>query len=112
MNIRERFLATMNYQERDRCPWGEMGFWPETLERWHGEGWSEDVELNQFFGFDRLREQVNVSLDFVPAFETEVLEETEKVTGKMAQGFGGSFAQGANIASQALGGLAGKGSAR
>ena len=33
MNDRERFLATMTYRERDRCPWGEMGFWPETLER-------------------------------------------------------------------------------
>ena len=28
MNSRERFLATMNYQPRDRVPWGEMGFWP------------------------------------------------------------------------------------
>jgi len=78
MNIRERFLATMNYQERDRCPWGEMGFWPETLDRWHEQGWPEDVELNEFFGFDRLREQVNVSLGFVPGFETEILEETDK----------------------------------
>jgi hypothetical protein len=23
MNHRERFLATMNYQARDRCPWGK-----------------------------------------------------------------------------------------
>ena len=77
MNDRERFLATMNYQARDRCPWGEMGFWPETLERWHQEGWPEDVYLNQFFGFDRLRDGVPISLEFEPAFKSEVLEETE-----------------------------------
>ena len=78
MNDRERFLATMNYQERDRCPWGEMGFWPETLERWHREGWPRDVYMNQFFGFDRLREGVDISLGFVPGFESEVLEETDR----------------------------------
>lgn len=78
MNDRERFLATMNYQERDRCPWGEMGFWPETLERWHREGWPKDVYMNQFFGFDRLREGVDISFSFVPGFEPEVLEETDR----------------------------------
>jgi len=78
MNDRERFLATMYYRERDRCPWGEMGFWPETLERWHKEGWPEDIELNRFLGFDRLREQVDVSLAFVPPFKEEVLEESDK----------------------------------
>ena len=76
MNDRERFLATMHYQERDRCPWGEMGFWPKTLERWRGEGWTDGSDFRQFFGFDRLREQVDVSLGFVPGFEEEVIEYT------------------------------------
>ena len=78
MNDRERFLATMYYKERDRCPWGEMGFWSETLERWHEEGWPEDIYLNQFFGFDRLRNRIDVSTDFIPAFKREVLEETDR----------------------------------
>ena len=78
MNDRERFLATMNYQERDRCPWGEMGFWPETLDCWHEQGWSEDIHLADFFGFDRLREQIDVSLGLVPSFKTETLEETDE----------------------------------
>lgn len=78
MNGRERFLATMHYQPRDRCPWGEMGFWPETLEHWHGEGWPRDADLNAFLGFDRLREEVGVNLGFVPAFEPAVLEEDER----------------------------------
>lgn len=95
MNSRERFLATMNYQERDRCPWGEMSYWPETLERWHNEGWPRDVYRNAFFGLDRLREQVNVSIGFVPGFDVEVLEETENYrilrrgTGVVAKEFKG-----------------------
>lgn len=97
MNDRERFLATMQYRERDRCPWGEMGFWPETLKRWHREGWPEDLYMNQFFGFDRLREQVDVSLGFVPAFEREVLEESgeyrivQRETGVIAKEFKGEL---------------------
>ena len=97
MNDRERFLATMNYQERDRCPWGEMGFWPETLERWHKEGWPEDVALNEFFGFDRLREQVNVSLGFMPGFKREIMEESNEYrivrreTGVMVKEFKGEL---------------------
>jgi len=83
MNIRERFLATMNYQPRDRVPWGEMGFWPETIEVWHEQGLPptrigglpEDVHLNTFFGFDRLREQVNVSFGLLPGFKAQTLEE-------------------------------------
>ncbi len=78
MNDRERFLATMNYQPRDRCPWGEMGFWPETLAVWQKQGMPADVYLNDYFGFDRLREQVDVSFGFIPGFETETLEETNE----------------------------------
>jgi len=78
MNDRERFVATMNYLNRDRCPWGEMGFWPETLERWRKEGLPADIGVNQFFGFDRLREQVDVSMGFVPAFRRTILEQTDR----------------------------------
>jgi uroporphyrinogen decarboxylase len=97
MNNRERFLATMNYQNRDRCPWGEMGFWPETLERWHNEGWPDDVYLNQYFGFDRLRESVNVNMGFIPGYKRQILEETERYiivrreTGIIAKEFKGEL---------------------
>ncbi|MDF1513728.1 MAG: uroporphyrinogen decarboxylase family protein [Anaerolineae bacterium] len=98
MNSRERFNATMYYEPRDRCPWGEMGFWPETLDRWHKEGWPDDVYLNQFFGFDRLREGVPVNMGFVPAFERQVIEETDRYiivrreTGVTAKEFKGDLA--------------------
>jgi len=75
MNVRERFLATMHYRPRDRVPWGEMGFWPETIEVWHEQGLPEDVHLNTFFGFDRLREEVPISFGLLPGFKAQTLEE-------------------------------------
>jgi len=95
MNDRERFLATMNYEPHDRVPWGEMGFWPETIEVWHKQGMPQDVHLADFFGFDRLREGIDVSLDLMPGFDPEVLEETDeyrvvrRATGVTAKEFKG-----------------------
>jgi uroporphyrinogen-III decarboxylase len=77
MNDRERFLATMNFRPRDRCPWGEMGFWPETLAVWRDQGLPQDVHLAQYLGYDRLREQIDVRLNLLPGFEEEMLEESE-----------------------------------
>jgi uroporphyrinogen decarboxylase len=67
----------MNYGPKDRVPWGEMGFWPETLQVWQQQGMPKDVHLNTYFGFDRLRNQVPVSFDLMPGFEVQVLEDTE-----------------------------------
>src|SRR5512136_2261727 len=78
MNDRERFLATMNYQPRDRCPWGEMGFWPETFDVWRKQGMPADAYVNTFFGFDRLREIVPYHSGLVPGFGAETLEETDE----------------------------------
>ena len=95
MNDRERFLATMYYQPRDRCPWGEMGFWPETIEVWHDQGMPRDVHLPAYFGFDHLREGIGVSLGLMPGFETQVLEEDDedrivrRATGIVAKEFKG-----------------------
>ena len=95
MNDRERFLATMYYQPRDRCPWGEMGFWPETLDVWHDQGMPQDVHLADYFGFDRLREGIGVSLDLMPGFKSEVLDESDtyrvvrRSTGIVAKEFKG-----------------------
>ncbi len=38
MTSRERFLATMRYQPRDRTPFHGAGGWPETIDRWKREG--------------------------------------------------------------------------
>jgi uroporphyrinogen-III decarboxylase len=77
VNDRERFLATMNYQPRDRCSWWEMWYWQDTLDRWHGEGLPEDVHLQEYLGVDR-REAMGVNIGLVPAFSRETLEETDE----------------------------------
>ena len=38
MNERECFFRYMSFEPVDRIPLMEMGFWTETLERWHHEG--------------------------------------------------------------------------
>lgn len=38
MNSRQRFNAVMNFEPPDRNLLWEMGYWPDTLERWYGEG--------------------------------------------------------------------------
>jgi len=40
MNDRERFIAVMEYQIVDRVPLWDFGVWPETIERWKGEGYN------------------------------------------------------------------------
>jgi len=47
MNDLERFHAVMSYQPVDRVPFYSWGGWPETLERWRGEGYDPAVhDLN------------------------------------------------------------------
>ncbi len=84
MNELERFLACMEYQPRDRCPNHELGVWPQTRERWLEEAPREASKYtwNWFFSEDSLqldrRDYIPVNYDFIPPFETEVLEETEE----------------------------------
>ncbi len=82
MNDLERFIACMDYQPRDRCPNHELGVWPQTSERWLKEAPQEAslFSWNWFVREDYLqldrREYISVNYDFIPPFETEVLEET------------------------------------
>ena len=79
----ERFHACMDYAPCDRRPNHELGVWPQTRVRWQHEapGAVEDFSWNWFveepgLGLDR-REYIPVHFGFIPAFEREVLEETE-----------------------------------
>lgn len=73
MTDRERFLATMNYQPRDRAPFWYWGAWPETLERWQREGYDPDsFDLNM--GADR-RIVYGHWWNPHPPFEYQVVEE-------------------------------------
>lgn len=81
---RQRFLACMEYKSSDRRPNHELGAWPQTRQRWREEApdavrdfrWTwfeEEPALN----LDR-REYLPVDYGFLPPFEPEVLEESER----------------------------------
>ena len=83
MNARERFLATCRFEPMDRYfRWETIGFWPETIERWYGEGLPDELdEATAFihFGMD-LRMPITLGNyddpGVVPKFEEEIMEET------------------------------------
>ena len=57
MNQRDRYINCLTFQKVDRIPNMELGVWPETIERWHGEGlawWVTDLfTLSDHFGMDK-----------------------------------------------------------
>lgn len=58
MNDRQRFLATMRYEPRDRAPLCDFGFWDDTLDLWCEQGLPGPVtaaDTDALFGMDRLR---------------------------------------------------------
>lgn len=68
----------MNFEKPDRLPlWEFMGYWPETFDRFLAEGYPADVDLCDYFGYDRCQ-AVPVDFNPYPAFETEVLAEDEE----------------------------------
>jgi hypothetical protein len=82
MNERERFVATMHYQPRDRSPIWDFNFWEETLPIWHEQGLPEHVDRfnsEEWFGMDAGPETctraVGVNVDLAPAFPYEVIED-------------------------------------
>jgi len=83
MNDRERFLQVMAFEPVDRVPNYELCCWGQTIERWFKEGMPEDsVYLNwwegePYFRLDR-RGFAALNVGMLPAFPSEVLEETER----------------------------------
>ena len=76
----ERFVRTMLGQEVDRAPYGVgVGFdtWPQTMERWKKESGIADLNLANYFGFDRSVIHVRINLGAWPPFEPKVLAEDE-----------------------------------
>jgi len=85
MTPRERLLATAAFEPPDR-PFRleSLGFWTETLERWHSEGLpveiNEIVSATLFFGCDPQLPLPIGSSDqpgFYPAFEEEILKQDD-----------------------------------
>jgi len=80
MNERDRFLATVKFQEADRYPYWELGIWGQTYERWLREGLSEEELKGDWFRgepkFARLdkREFIPLDLGPIPGFEENISE--------------------------------------
>jgi len=47
LNHRERFLKTFLFEDVDRVPDYEFGYWTETIDRWHAEGLPFDQRDNR-----------------------------------------------------------------
>ncbi len=75
MNARERFLQTLKFGSPDRPFLLPHWFLEDTIERWHNEGLPADVDVGEFFGFDRY-ETIPVCTELFPPFKVQVLEET------------------------------------
>lgn len=73
MTSRERIRTIMNFGVPDRVGMFDW-YWPSAVERWHGEGLAEGVNLIEHFGFDM--ETVGFAQGF--GLEHEVLEEDDE----------------------------------
>jgi len=88
----ERFLAVMEYQAVDRVPNWEAGVWPQTIDRWRGEGLDVDaLHWDWFSGEAALgmdpREFIRYNCYLKPEFERKVLaEDAETQTFQDAEG--------------------------
>ena len=78
MTTRELWHNIMHYGEYDRMPVSHWRGWPETRERWIREGLPSDADENEFFGATRYWTGTGVNLGLLPAFEEEVIEETDE----------------------------------
>ena len=79
MNDRERFLNNMHFKSTDRIPYYPVpiGIWRQTLNRWYGEGLSQNIDINELFGCDAML-QMDIYFGFCPVFDTILIEEDEE----------------------------------
>lgn len=78
MTDRERFLATMRYEPRDRCPICDFKFWEETLPIWKQQGLPEDVtwgNSEEWLGMDNWEAGVPANIGMQPDFGWVVKED-------------------------------------
>jgi uroporphyrinogen decarboxylase len=81
LTSRERFRRVMHYQNVDRIPNFEFGYWNETLPTWHSQGLPLEIDNEEkaykFFGIDSYK-YVPIQNGLLPQFEQKVLEETQE----------------------------------
>ncbi len=77
MTYRELFNEIMHYGDFDRMPVVHWTGWPETIERWHGEGLPMGTNECQFFNAEPTNDGIPMHMGLFPVFEEEVIEETD-----------------------------------
>ncbi len=78
MTNRELFREIMFYGTFDRMPVVHWTGWPETMERWYAEGLPRDVNIHDVLGTKPHWTGIGANLSLFPAFEEEVLKETDE----------------------------------
>ena len=86
--ITDRLYRVYTYQNVDRVPDVEFGYWPQTIRRWLGEGLPAEFEsetgsyfsenLDEFFGFEPEGCGFRPNTAMNPPFEREVIERKER----------------------------------
>ena len=83
--VTDRFYRVFTYQEVDRVPDIEFGYWPQTIRRWLSEGLPLELDLeetndmfseqlDEFFGFENEGVSIPLNTGMNPPFEEVVLE--------------------------------------
>ncbi len=97
-DIQDRFYRVFTYQQVDRVPDIEFGYWPQTIRRWLDEGMPLDMtreeteemfsrKVDDHFGFEHEGVGIDLNRGMLPPFEEEVLEErAESVIMRTADG--------------------------
>lgn len=75
MNNRELFREIMNYGIFDRTPVVHWTGWPETLERWYGEGLPRDVDIHEVLGTKPHWAGVAGNVGLYPVFGEQEIED-------------------------------------
>ena len=87
-DIRDRFYRAFTYQDIDRVPDIEFGYWPQTIRRWCKEGLRLELtadeinqmfvpKLDEFFGFENEGHFIPIVMDMNPWFEEQTIERRE-----------------------------------
>jgi hypothetical protein len=79
VNVVEREIATYALEPLDRLVRRDWGYFPETLRRWKGEGWSgsyDEFLLDEDPYAADIIHLVGIDVPLVPAFPEETLEST------------------------------------
>ncbi len=88
MNLRERYIECLTFGKPDQFIFQHtFGLMPGTLERWHNEGLSREIDIEedckdekirQYFGFDQRVPELPINFELYPSFEPQVIEETDE----------------------------------